>query len=115
MEDTHLPKARRPEGSAVNAFMEDKLSKLFYGFQGLVLSKIPMREAVRCSQLSKNWRYAYTHISKLMLSPSDLLGGLDGIDIISGILRLHSSHVESFYLFHDGLWDFTAEKVSTWV
>eukprot|EP00253_Pinus_taeda_P023705 PITA_23705 len=110
--------------------MEDRLSALPNEIVGLILSKIWIKEAIRCSVLSKRWRDAYTHISEFELSPVLLMGPLNFPsairtaeyrrqcveNTISNILQAHSSYVESFSLSMDGeLLDFTRENVCRWV
>eukprot|EP00253_Pinus_taeda_P014009 PITA_14009 len=98
----------------------------------LILSKIPVKAAIRCSILSKRWRFLYTQICQLTLSPYLLLGPVtpDPLsiatveNIISNILLLHSSDLEAFHLsnhiseWHNGIdhqWRFNRQSISTWV
>lgn len=77
---------------------------------GLILSKIPIREAVRCSVLSKRWRFVYAQIPQLTLSPILLVSNIDPYPypllvatvekIISNLLLLHSPDIEAFHLFN---------------
>jgi hypothetical protein len=88
----------------------DILSTLPEPLLGLILSKIPIREAVRCSVLSKRWRFLYAQIPRLTLSPFLLLGSVnrdpDPLSlatvekIIFNLLLLHSSDLEAFHLFN---------------
>eukprot|EP00253_Pinus_taeda_P015591 PITA_15591 len=97
-----------------------------------ILSRIPVKEAIRCSILSKRWRFLYTQIFQITLSPYPLLGPVtpDPLsiakveNIISNILLLHSSDLEAFHLSDDiseldhGIdrqWRFNRPSISKWV
>lgn len=99
----------------------------------LILSRIPVKEAIRCSILSKRWRFLYTEISQLTLSPHLLLGPyvtpnpfsiLTVENIISNILLLRSWDLEAFHLSNDTCewhnvfnreWRFNRQSISKWV
>eukprot|EP00253_Pinus_taeda_P035108 PITA_35108 len=112
----------------------DKFSTLPDAILCSILSKIPVKEAIRSSLLSKRWRFLYTQMPQLILSPHLLLGPLhpDPLsiatveNIISKILLLHSSDLEVFYLSIDVYpsaricnidtqWRFTRDSVYKWV
>lgn len=113
----------------------DILSTLPDPLLGLILSKIPIREAVRCSVLSKRWRFLYTQIPQLTLSPILLLPNINPDSdpdpdpdplsaarvekIISNLLLLHSLDIEAFHLFSHitpcSAVQFTRESVWQWV
>lgn len=111
----------------------DKFSTLPDAILCLILSKIPVKEAIRSSLLSKRWRFLYTQMPQLILSPYLLLGPLDPDplsiaaveNIISKILLLRSSDLEAFYLSNDishsalirtgSQWRFTRDSVYKWV
>eukprot|EP00253_Pinus_taeda_P022842 PITA_22842 len=97
-----------------------------------ILSRIPVKEAIRCSILSKRWRFLYTQIFQITLSPYLLLGPVtpDPLsiakveNIISNILLLHSLDLEAFHLSNDisewdnGIdrqWRFNRPSISKWV
>ena len=102
----------------------DLLSKLPNHVLSFIISKLPIKEAVRSSILSRRWRYLYNEIPKLTLSP-DLLMGMFMIpnplaiaqveNMISNILLLHSSTLERFDLYTRGDWHFTSENICRWV
>lgn len=102
----------------------DILSTLPNPLLGLILSKLPIREAVRCSVLSKRWKFLYTQIPQLTLSPILLVPTTsrdpnpDSVatveKIISNLLMLHSADIEAFHLFTYHL-QFTRESVWQWV
>jgi hypothetical protein len=104
----------------------DKFSSLPNDLLCFILSKIPIREAVRCSVLSQRWRFLYTQIPQLTLSPYLLLGPvtptleltlspypvlgpvtpdpffISKVDqIIFNILQWHSVDLKAFHLFND--------------
>eukprot|EP00253_Pinus_taeda_P021398 PITA_21398 len=112
----------------------DKFSSLPNDILACILSKVPIREAVRCSILSRRWRFLYTQIPQLIFSPYLLLQGSvtpDPLSIsmaenaISSILQSHCLDLEAFHLFNDttgngthpvgNKWEFNRESVWKWV
>ncbi|GLJ07195.1 hypothetical protein SUGI_0061250 [Cryptomeria japonica] len=94
-----------------------------------ILSKIPIKDAVKFSILSKRWRFLYTQMPELTFSPDLVLGpdcpSLNPLlvssaeNIISNILLLHSQNLEAFHLHNTGFDHsqprFSHENVCKWV
>eukprot|EP00253_Pinus_taeda_P035053 PITA_35053 len=92
------------------AVAPDRLSELPNSILSLILSKLPIRDTIKCSVLSKRWRFLYTEIPDLSLSPYHLLSTRhlrpafvaplwSTIENrIFDILRVHSSALNSFDL-----------------
>ncbi|GLJ07206.1 hypothetical protein SUGI_0061580 [Cryptomeria japonica] len=94
-----------------------------------ILSKIPIKDAVKSSILSKRWRFLYTQMPELTFSPHLVLGpdcpSLNPLlvssaeHIISNILLLHSHNLEAFHLRNNGFDHnhrrFSRENVCKWV
>eukprot|EP00253_Pinus_taeda_P007803 PITA_07803 len=85
--------------------MVDRLSALPDSLLSLILCKLPIRDAIRCSVLSTRWRFLYTEMPQLLLTPAGLLAtdrqdaplSMAALEnIISHILRLHSSDLDTF-------------------
>lgn len=123
--------------------LRDIISTLPDAVLSIILSKIPIREAVRCSILSKRWKFLYTQIPCLILSPFHLLHWTYAADnrfntsiietdedlipiiefaenIISKLLLSHLEDLEAFYLTNEvfGLfrkWKFSFDSVCEWV
>eukprot|EP01018_Ginkgo_biloba_P013329 Gb_17463 [translate_table: standard] len=108
--------------------VEDKLSSLTDDLLCHILSKLDLKCAVKCSILSKRWRFLYTKLSHLKFSPRALLGEecckphskTAAEDIISNVLLLHWGDVESFRLYIENdsslnQWAFTRQYVCHWV
>eukprot|EP00253_Pinus_taeda_P011496 PITA_11496 len=114
----------------------DKFSSLPNEILGFILSKVPIREAVRSSVLSRRWRFLYTQIPQLKICPYLLLQGPVTPDpdpssistaenAISSILQSHCFDLEAFHLFNnttgtrtypiDNNWEFGRESVWKWV
>ena len=89
----------------------------------VILSYLPIKEAVRSSVFSRRWRYLYHRVSKLVLSPDLLIGqalpnpaAIAQVEnIISNILFLHSSNLETFDLYNTNDWNFTPQNICKWV
>eukprot|EP00253_Pinus_taeda_P030170 PITA_30170 len=116
----------------------DRLSALPDNILSLILSKLPIRDAIRCSVLSKTWRFLYRGLPDLIFTPYHLIPprhlpptveDLSWSTIenrISHILRMHSSDLETFDLsigiadrwvpdfFRTPRW-FTHESLSEWL
>ncbi|XP_057818831.2 F-box/FBD/LRR-repeat protein At1g13570 isoform X2 [Cryptomeria japonica] len=94
-----------------------------------ILTKMPIKDAVKSSVLSKRWRFLYTQMSDLTFSPTLVLGpdspSLNSLlvsrleNIISNILLLHSHNLEAFHLHNNGFDHnqrrFSRENVCKWV
>eukprot|EP01018_Ginkgo_biloba_P013327 Gb_17460 [translate_table: standard] len=107
---------------------EDKLSSLSDELLCHILSKLDLKCAVKCSILSKRWRFLYTKLSHLKFSPRALLGDdccqphakTSAENIISNVLLLHSGDLENFRLYIENesslsQWTFTNQNVCHWV
>lgn len=113
--------------------LRDIISTLPDPVLSIILSKIPIREAVRCSILSKRWKFLYTQIPRLLLSPFDLFAenrfdstlvndealiAMIGFaeDIISKLLLSHLEDLEGFHLINlFPNWKFSFDSVCEWV
>lgn len=108
----------------------DMFSKLPDELLSSILSLIPIKEAVRCSVLSKRWRYLYTQMPQLTFSPYFIMGSRSVNpnplsvatveNIISNILLSHSCDLQSFYLSTHSLrpysqWQLRYQSVMQWV
>ncbi|XP_059074771.1 FBD-associated F-box protein At5g38590 isoform X1 [Cryptomeria japonica] len=94
-----------------------------------ILSKIPIKDAVKSSILSKRWRFIYTQMPELTFSPDLVLGSdrpslnpplvSSAENIISNILLLHSHNLEALHLHNTGFDHnqrrFSRESVCKWV
>ncbi|XP_059066519.1 putative FBD-associated F-box protein At5g38570 [Cryptomeria japonica] len=95
-----------------------------------ILSKTPLKDAVKSSILSKRWRFLYTQMPQLTFTPRDIFGPAcfsrypllrpSVEQIISNILVLHSGNLEAFHL-HGTMSDFihrrefSHDSVCKWV
>ncbi|GLJ07208.1 hypothetical protein SUGI_0061620 [Cryptomeria japonica] len=95
-----------------------------------ILSKMPIKDAVKSSILSKRWRFLYTQMPQLTFTPHDIFGPTCSSryplirpsveQIISNILVLHSGNLEAFHL-HGTRFDFinrrefSHDSVCKWV
>eukprot|EP00253_Pinus_taeda_P014059 PITA_14059 len=108
----------------------DRFSKLSDDLLCLILTRLPIKEAVRSSVLSKRWRYLYSQIPQLTISPYFVMGSVSPTPlsiatveiIISNFLLSHSSDLQGLYLFPGSLqpwfpngWKFTCQSVWKWV
>ncbi|GLJ10417.1 hypothetical protein SUGI_0127870 [Cryptomeria japonica] len=95
-----------------------------------ILSKMPIRDAVKSSILSKRWRFLYTQMPELTLAPHLILGSastslnplfMSRVEtIVSNILLLHTRNLKGFHLHSTWLdsneWlHFSRENVCRWV
>eukprot|EP01018_Ginkgo_biloba_P025834 Gb_29615 [translate_table: standard] len=106
---------------------QDGLSSLPDSILCSILSKMPLRNAVGCSILSRRWRFLYTQMPRLSFSPVDISGNKCQLvstaraeDIISSVLLVHSGNLEALHLCTDLSsmllpWRFNWEKVCHWV
>ena len=105
------------------AIASDFISKLPNHLLCIILSYLPIKDAVRSSIISTKWRYLYHQLSKLILSPDLLIG--PGIpnppaiakveNIITNILLLHSSDLETLDIYATDDWNFTSQNICKWV
>eukprot|EP00253_Pinus_taeda_P026184 PITA_26184 len=120
----------------------DRLSALPDDILSLVLSKLTIIDAIKCSVLSRRWRFLYREIPHLILSPYRVSSpnqppttyDLSTVENrIFDVLRFHSSDLKSFTLTTDihsmwgpklsmwipeifvNPWQFTQQSVSEWM
>eukprot|EP00253_Pinus_taeda_P010540 PITA_10540 len=119
----------------------DRLSALPDDILSLVLSKLTIIDAIKCSVLSRRWRFLYREIPHLNLSPCRVSSSnqapttydLSTVENrIFDVLRFHSSDLKSFTLTTDihsiwrpklsripeffvNPWQFTQQSVSEWM
>lgn len=93
-----------------------------------ILSKIPLKDAVRCGILSKRWRFLCTQMAELTVATDDFLWPdcpsddplimSSAENIISNILLLYSRNLEGFHIYSTSIVQrryFSRENVSKWV
>ena len=105
------------------AIASDLISELPDHLLCVILSYLPIKDAVRSSVLATRWRYLYHQLPKLILSPDLLMGSVipnppaiaQVENIISNILLLHSSHLETLDLYATDDWNFTSQNICKWV
>ena len=105
------------------AIASDLISELPDNLLCVILSYLPIKDAVRSSVLATRWRYLYHQLPKLILSPDLLMGSVipnppaiaQVENIISNILLLHSSHLETLDLYATDDWNFTSRNICKWV
>lgn len=98
----------------------DKVYSLPNDVPGFILSKVTIREAARCSVLSKRWRF----LLQGFVTPNPLSISM-AENAISSILQSHSLDLEAFHLFNDTTgtrtypvdhkWEFSRESIWKWV
>eukprot|EP00253_Pinus_taeda_P007369 PITA_07369 len=121
----------------------DRLSSLPDDILSLVLSNLTIRDAIKCSVLSRRWRFLYREIPHLTISPYRVSSpnqapttyDLSTVENrIFDVLRFHSSDLKSFTLTTDihsmwgprlsmwipeifivNAWQFTQQSVSEWM
>ncbi|GLJ19536.1 hypothetical protein SUGI_0352770 [Cryptomeria japonica] len=87
------------------------------GILRLILSKIPFKEAVRCSVVSKGWRSCWRFVENLKFSEDffSLLHSPTEIqNIIDRIFELHSGPIELFE-FNNVRFSCSSDKISDWI
>ena len=105
------------------ALDSDLISELPDHLLCVILSYLPIKDAVRSSLLSPRWRYLYHQLSTLILSPDLLMGPVlpnppaiaQVENAISNLLLLHSSDLETFNIYNTKDWNFTPQNISKWV
>jgi len=101
----------------------DLFSKLEDELLCLILSKLPIKEAVRSSRISKRWMLLYTQIPKLTLSHDLVMGPVipntlsiaRAEKIVANILLLHSCDLEAFELCNFPGRSFSCESIWKWL
>ncbi|GLJ19269.1 hypothetical protein SUGI_0346610 [Cryptomeria japonica] len=83
----------------------------------LILGKIPLKEAVRCSVVSKKWRFFWTFRKNLKFA-GDLFSSSSSVSQIENridrILKLHSGQLEVLEVNNARLCC-TSQKISDWI
>ncbi|GLJ19287.1 hypothetical protein SUGI_0346890 [Cryptomeria japonica] len=78
----------------------------------IILSKIPFKQAVCCSVLSKRWKLLWTVLPNLKISSGDFSPSLC-IGVVDNIFKLHSGLLERFEF--NNLSFFTRDKIYEWI
>ncbi|KAJ6344584.1 hypothetical protein OIU76_006160 [Salix suchowensis] len=89
----------------------DRISSLPGNVLDQILSDLPIRDAVRTSSLSRNWRYKWSHIPHLVFdtqcvsipSEDQTVGKNKLVSIIDHVLLLHNGPIYKFKLSHRDL------------
>ncbi|GLJ19259.1 hypothetical protein SUGI_0346380 [Cryptomeria japonica] len=84
----------------------------------LILNKVPLDQAIRCSVLSKRWKLLRRFLPKLCFS-DDMFNSSTRLlkihNIIDGILKLHSAPLEAFH-FYGGISTVVSNaKIDEWI
>ncbi|KAF7850171.1 hypothetical protein BT93_L5792 [Corymbia citriodora subsp. variegata] len=90
----------------------DKISELPGHIMDNILSRLPIKDAVRTSILSRKWRYKWSSVPELVFDDQcTSLGGVPSlqpnvqknlVQIIDEVLLLHTGPIQTFMLCHKG-------------
>ncbi|KAL3734770.1 hypothetical protein ACJRO7_024014 [Eucalyptus globulus] len=82
----------------------DKISKLPGHIMDQILSRLPIKDAVRTSILSRKWRYRWSSVPQLVFDDQcTSTGGVPIETIIDKVLLLHTGPIQKFMLSHQGM------------
>lgn len=82
----------------------DKISELPGHIMDQILSRLPIKDAVRTSILSRKWRYKWSSVPQLVFDDQcTSTGGVPIQTIIDKVLLLHTGPIQKFMLSHQGM------------